>query len=244
MTAAPAAGGFRFDYVFWLRKVEELGYPAKEMELSVSALAEQGVFPRGLKVERVVRLYADDYVELAVVVLGDGMTRGVCTRVARSWRRNRLTRPLLLFTDGVDSYVVIVPGPGLEGEAKVLWLHEELYKTDRKVIESMRYRGNPEELRKAYDEEFLPYERVRQEFFEGYRSLYQEIVSRTKTILGGEAVSYAQRFLGRLMFLYFLQRKGWLKGDRRFINKIRDYFELNKLFYEALNKKNGEEGIP
>ncbi|MEM2173187.1 MAG: DNA methyltransferase [Thermoproteota archaeon] len=244
MTAAAAAERFRFDYVFWLRKVKELGYPAKEVELSVSALAEQGVFPKGLSVKRVVRLYVDDFVELAVVELGDGMTRGVCTRVARSWRRNRLTRPLLLFTDGVDSYVVIVPGPGLEGEAKVLWLHEELYKTDREVIESMRYRGNLEELRKAYDEEFLPYERVRQEFFEGYRSLYQEIVSRTKTILGGEAVSYAQRFLGRLMFLYFLQRKGWLKGDRRFINKIRDYFELNKLFYEALNRKDCEEGIP
>ncbi|MDW8093208.1 MAG: hypothetical protein RMJ06_05960, partial [Nitrososphaerota archaeon] len=172
------------------------------------------------------------------------MNRGMCTRVARNWRRNRMIRPLLVFTDGLDSYVVIVPGPGLEGEARVLWLHDELYRTDREVIESMRYRGDPESLRKAYDKEFLPHERVRQEFFEGYRALYEEIVNSTKGTLGDEASSYAQRFLGRLMFLYFLQRKGWLKGDRHFIDKIRDYLELNRLFYEALNKRDGEEGVP
>ncbi|MEM2939480.1 MAG: DNA methyltransferase, partial [Candidatus Bathyarchaeia archaeon] len=244
MIFSSTAEGFRFDYEFWLNSIRGLGYPIRDEELSVNVLSEQGVFPRGLSVRRVVRLYLDDYVELAVVELSEGMTRGLCTRVARSWKRNRLIRPLLVFTDGVDSYVVIIPGPGLEGEAKVLWLHEELYRTDREVIESMRYRGDAESLRDAYDKEFLPYERVRQEFFDGYRSLYEEIVNSTKNILGDEASSYAQRFLGRLMFLYFLQRKGWLKRDKRFIDKVRDYFELNRLFYEALNKKDGEEGIP
>ncbi|MEM2038771.1 MAG: DNA methyltransferase, partial [Nitrososphaerota archaeon] len=244
MASSEAAEGFRFDYGFWIERARELGYPVREEELSVSVLIEQGVIPKSLSAKRVLRLYLDDYVELAVVEVGEGMTRGLCTRVARSWRKNRLIRPLLVFTDGVDSYVVIIPGPGLEGEAKVLWLHEELYRTDREVIESMRYRGDAESLRDAYDKEFLPYERVRQEFFDGYRSLYEEIVNSTKNILGDEASSYAQRFLGRLMFLYFLQRKGWLKRDKRFIDKVRDYFELNRLFYEALNKKDGEEGIP
>ncbi|MEM4306072.1 MAG: hypothetical protein QXD61_08870 [Candidatus Caldarchaeum sp.] len=42
MAVAPAAERFRFDYGFWYRKVLELGYPVREMELSVSALAEQG----------------------------------------------------------------------------------------------------------------------------------------------------------------------------------------------------------
>ncbi|MEM2029298.1 MAG: hypothetical protein QXS05_07985, partial [Candidatus Bathyarchaeia archaeon] len=164
MIFSSTAEGFRFDYEFWLNSIRGLGYPIRDEELSVNVLSEQGVFPRGLSVRRVVRLYLDDYVELAVVELSEGMTRGLCTRVSRSWKRNRLIRPLLVFTDGVDSYVVIIPGPGLEGEAKVLWLHEELYRTDREVIESMRYRGDAESLRDAYDKEFLPYERVRQEF--------------------------------------------------------------------------------
>ncbi|MEM4300432.1 MAG: DNA methyltransferase, partial [Candidatus Caldarchaeum sp.] len=77
---------------------------------------------------------------------------------------------------------------------------------------------------------------VRQEFFNGYRNLYQEIVSHTEPILGGAAVSYARRFLGRLMFLYFLRGKGWLRGEGECIGGVRGYLELNKLFYE--------EGIP
>ncbi|MEM3111374.1 MAG: DNA methyltransferase, partial [Candidatus Caldarchaeum sp.] len=85
---------------------------------------------------------------------------------------------------------------------------------------------------------------VWREFFNGYGSLYQEMVSRTEPVLGAEAVSYARRFLRRLMFLYFLQRKGWLKGDEKYIDRVGGYFELNKLFYEALNRKDGEEGIP
>ncbi|MCS7127479.1 MAG: hypothetical protein NZ953_03720, partial [Thaumarchaeota archaeon] len=174
----------RFDYGFWVERARELGYPVKEEELSVRVLGEQGVFPRGLNVKRAVRLYIDDYVEFVVVELGDGMSRGMCTRVARNWKRNRLIRPLLVFTDGLDSYVVIIPGPGLEGEARVLWLHDELYRTDREVIGSMRYRGDPESLKEAYDKEFLPYERVREEFFEVYRALYEKIVNETRRVLG------------------------------------------------------------
>jgi hypothetical protein len=49
-------------------------------------------------------------------------------------------------------------------------------------------------------------------------------------VVGGEAQGYAQRWLGRLMFLYFLQRKGWLRGDRNYISGIGGYLELNKLY--------------
>ncbi|MCS6784964.1 MAG: BREX-1 system adenine-specific DNA-methyltransferase PglX, partial [Candidatus Caldarchaeum sp.] len=176
-----------------------------------------------------------------------GLSRGVCSRVARAWRRNRLIRPLLVFTDGVDSYVVVVPGPRSDADVvRVLWLHDRLYRTDLEVIESLRFRENPEELSRAYDEEFLPYERVRQEFFDGYAKFYREIMGRVNRVLKNEkeASAYAQRFLGRLMFLYFLQRKGWLNRDRRFIDKIHDYLELNKVFYEALNGRGPWKDMP
>jgi hypothetical protein len=39
-----------------------------------------------------------------------------------------------------------------------------------------------------------------------------------------EAYGYLQRFLGRITFLYFLQRKGWLDKDRAYLKK-----RLNKL---------------
>jgi len=143
----------------------------------------------------------------------------------------------------VDSFAVIVPGRGIGGEAKVLGLSDRLYRTDLDVLESMRFPGKPEELSGNYDRMFFPYEKVRNEFFEGYRTLYERVEKAVERDLKGESTSYSQRFLGRLMFLYFLQRKGWLKGNRRFIDTIKDYKELNKLFYESLNRE-GIPGIP
>jgi hypothetical protein len=55
--------------------------------------------------------------------------------------------------------------------------------------------------------------------------------------------AFAQRLMGRLMFLYFVQKKGWLNGDKRFLtgwyalarkgNYYRDVLE--PLFFETLN---------
>ncbi|MEM2233660.1 MAG: DNA methyltransferase [Nitrososphaerota archaeon] len=183
--------------------------------------------------------------EFVLLTVNDRLSRGLCTRTARNWKEKRLIRPLLIFTNNKDeSFIVIIPGRGLGGEARVLHMQGELYRTDIEVIESLRYRGDSESLKKAYDNEMLPYEKVREEFFEGYRALYEKVVNAVRDVLHDNANSYAQRFLGRLMFLYFLQRKGWLKGNRNFINTIKDYFELNRLFYESLNRKDGEEGIP
>ncbi len=227
-----------FDYDFWLRTFrDELKYPVKEERLDVSYLQKQGVVPKEIGLKRAVRLYLDEYIELAILEVAH-LSRSLCTRTARRWKEKRLIRPLLVFTDSKESYVVIVPGPGTEGMAKALGVSEVLYRTDVEAILSMQYTGDQESLKKAYDEDFLPYERVREEFFEKYRELYGKIVKAVEKIIE-EPSSYAQRFLGRLMFLYFLQRKGWLKGDRQFINKIKNYRELNEIF-DALNRKGGE----
>ncbi|MCS7144615.1 MAG: BREX-1 system adenine-specific DNA-methyltransferase PglX [Archaeoglobaceae archaeon] len=202
------------------------------------------VIPKEMEAVKAWRLYIDDYIEFALIEVKRSLTRGICIRCARKWKEKRLIRPLMIFTDGEESYVVIILGKSTGGEARVLYLHETLYRTDAEAIISMAFPGDQERLKECYDKYFLPYEKVREEFFNDYRDLYQEIVKQTEKILKEETSGYAQRFLGRLMFLYFLQRKGWLKGDKRFIDKVKDYYELNKLFYEALNKKNGEEGIP
>lgn len=230
-----------FDRDFWLEVFRKLGYPVKEEILNTEQLEQSGVIPRGV-VERAERIYQDEHIDTAILKVRK-LSRSLAVKIARNWKEKMLIRPLLIFTNERDSYVVIIPGPGTGGEARILGVSEFLYRTDVEAILSMKFTGDQESLKKAYDTSFLPYERVREEFFTRYRQLYEKIV---KTVEGEipEPSAYAQRFLGRLMFLYFLQRKGWLKGDRRFINKIRNYGELNKLFYEALNRKNGVEGIP
>jgi len=235
----------RFDFEFWVGKLRELGFPIKPVELDLSTLKETKALPSDVETSRVLRLYFDDYVEVALIDSDSSakLRRSVCTRTARSWKENRLIKPMLIFTNGVESFAVIVPGKGIGGEAKVLGLSDRLYRTDLEVLDSMRFPGKAEELSRKYDVEFFPYEKVRDEFFEGYRDLYERLEKAVRRDLKAESTSYAQRFLGRLMFLYFLQRKGWLKGNRRFIDTIKDYKELNKLFYESLNRE-GVPGIP
>jgi len=60
--------------------------------------------------------------------------------------------------------------------------------------------------------------------------------------------------MGRLMFLYFLQKKGWLAGDKKFItnwfNKTKrerkNFYQsiLKPLFFEILNRKRPNDNSP
>lgn len=106
-------------------------------------------------------------------------------------------------------------------------------------------------------------EKVTEEFFRQYRELYLElrdIIQKNidadgwvrKTFPRANAASvYAKRMLGQIVFLYFLQKKGWLgveigqgwgTGSHSFLqdlfnaNQDRDFFSdlLNPLFYDAL----------
>jgi hypothetical protein len=241
-----------FGVSFWKDALRERGYAVVEERLDLETLAKQRVVPSSHLVKGrdspclmdAILLYRDRYVEAAALVYDRLPSRGVCVRVARQWRENRLYRPLLIFTDGESCYAVIVRGAGLDGEARVLHLEDRLYRTDMEVLESIKHPGNPDELRRKYDEEFFPYEKVRDEFFNRYRELYEKVVAATRRVLGEKrAKEYAQRFLGRLMFIYFLQRKGWLNNDKNYIDKIADYRALNDLFYNKLNKEDGD-GIP
>jgi hypothetical protein len=241
-----------FGVGFWKDALRERGYTVVEERLDLETLAKQKVVPSSHLAKGrdspclmdVILLYRDKYVEAAALVYDRLPSRGVCVKVARQWRTNRLYRPLLIFTDGESCYAVIVRGAGLDGEARVLHLEDRLYRTDLEVLESIKHPGTPDELRRKYDEEFFPYEKVRDEFFNRYRELYEKVVSATKRVIGEKrAKEYAQRFLGRLMFIYFLQRKGWLNNDKNYIDKIADYRDLNDLFYKRLNKEDGD-GIP
>ena len=241
-----------FGVDFWREVLKERGYNVIQEHLDLETLVKQKVVPGSHlygqdgspKLRDAILFYRDDYVEVAALVYDRLPGRGVCVRVARQWRSRRLYRPLLIFTDGASSYAIIVRGAGLEGEARVLRLEDRLYRTDLEVLESIRHPGSPEALVKKYDEEFFPYERVRDEFFERYRELFEDIVQIVKPVLGEKrSKEYAQRFLGRLMFLYFLQRKGWLNNDKSYIDKISGFRELNILFYEKLNRPN-DDGIP
>ncbi|MCY3018489.1 MAG: Eco57I restriction-modification methylase domain-containing protein [Planctomycetota bacterium] len=85
-------------------------------------------------------------------------------------------------------------------------------------------------------------EKVTKEFFRQYHEVFEAMEERTKGVPSGEPRRlYTQRLLNRLMFAYFIQKKGWLEFDGR-KDYLRALFEraqagkedfLNERLYDA-----------
>lgn len=115
------------------------------------------------------------------------------------------------------------------------------------------------EIRSLHEQAF-DVEAVTDKFFQAYRNLFR-ILQKDLTIQTGDenwAHDYALQFLNRCMFLYFLQRKGWLGDEKEFLQVLWEsyrkpddehknsvqyqknaFFEywLQVLFFEAFNKQ-------
>lgn len=121
-------------------------------------------------------------------------------------------------------------------------------------------------------EEAFGIEKVTKEFFEKYRDLFlrvkdelDDLVKKDEKISADfqeknvETANLAKKVLGQIVFLYFLQKKGWFGvpmdqswggGDKKFlrtlfkeaVGKNKNYFNdyLEPLFYEALAKDRDE----
>ena len=130
--------------------------------------------------------------------------------------------------------------------------------------------ANPkvEDIEKAFS-----IEKVTAEFFEQYKGLYlklsEQLTGQPFFQKGSEAeraqsvARFAKKLLGQIVFLYFLQKKGWLgvdqgqawgKGPRRFMRQRFDqtvaaggnYYHdfLQYLFYEALAQDRKDQADP
>jgi len=122
-------------------------------------------------------------------------------------------------------------------------------------------------------EECFNIEKVTQEFFEKYRELYLEvketlddIVKKDRAIRedftekGVDTVDFSKKLLGQIVFLYFLQKKGWFgverdcgwgTGPKNFLRQLfeqkhgeyKNFFNdiLEPLFYEALARERDDD---
>lgn len=115
-------------------------------------------------------------------------------------------------------------------------------------------------------------EKVTKEFYEQYRKLFEALLSDLGKNRAFQIVAlknqistsdFAKKLLGQIVFLYFLQKKGWLgvpqdkpwgDGDKNFISHLykqavkksenfyNDYLEI--LFYDTLNNAHREGADP
>ena len=107
------------------------------------------------------------------------------------------------------------------------------------------------EIRKGHEESFNV-EAVTKAFFEDYKRVFKDLQNELYKQIGDAkwAHDYAQQFLSRCLFLYFIQRKRWLGGDIEFLRTFWETYQnqsqdenifvkewLNILFFEAFNNR-------
>ncbi|MBN2825483.1 MAG: hypothetical protein JXQ76_09180, partial [Campylobacterales bacterium] len=108
-------------------------------------------------------------------------------------------------------------------------------------------------------------EKVSKEFFDEYKALYQKIKFQLEpqiALFDGEAKNidlFVKKLLGRIVFIYFLAKKGWLasdeqwqNGDKGFLSSCfgkkygnySDFYSqiLQPIFFEALNNDRRQQG--
>jgi len=123
-------------------------------------------------------------------------------------------------------------------------------------LEHLHKESTLEEIKEAFS-----VEKLSNEFFREYKKLYFELcdyLNKTPQAMDETEVSlFVKKLLGRIIFLYFLQKKGWLgvpkdknwgDGDKAYMSSLYtneyktnpngvDFYEniLSKIFFDALN---------
>ncbi len=179
--------------------------------------------------------------------------------------------PFIIFTPDFKTYTFTLvekvrEGPG-EFKRKLTKLvvdSTQPYHTDKEILTSLTLSSetkNPVEVYKLFQSAFSV-EKVTKKFFTEYREVFERLVKEitkqnkhlkfTLFSRDGSVENFVKILLGRLMFLYFIQKRGWLNcfdgwgsGDKKFLfNKFQEakkdkknYFKdyLEPLFFDTLN---------
>ena len=155
--------------------------------------------------------------------------------------------------------------------------NEHTHTAQRQFYECIEKSANGEKITIEDLVQAFDIEKVSKEFFDKYKSLYLKMVDELNRLYSNDPLvhndfdkhninidDFAKKTLGQLVFLYFIQKKGWLgvkkgenwgTGDKKFLRKLFDkeseynanynnFFNdiLEHLFYEALASDRGQSG--
>lgn len=137
-----------------------------------------------------------------------------------------------------------------------------VYHTDLEVLEIIKVGPDEQDPNKIWQKhnEAFNIERVTTDFFNAYKNALnyiKEILIEQKKADSNKCHSFAQQLLSRIMFLYYIQKKGWLKWkdyqQDRYIRNLWEKYKkwknddrgkkdkfyslwLSNLFFSAFNK--------
>ena len=136
-------------------------------------------------------------------------------------------------------------------EERLRTASERLAMLDLETVSRDLFGLSPLSVQERHDDAF-DVEAVTKQFFAEYQTIFnileKDLAKQTDDAT--RAHDYALQFLNRCMFLYFIQRKGWLGNDREFLSSFWASYQrsaqnndsfvnkwLKVLFFEAFNNK-------
>ncbi len=146
----------------------------------------------------------------------------------------------------VTAYTQVLTQPDHVIVRRLLIDLDNITRTDiDSLSELFELAGKPKEIVQKFIEA-LPHKKVEEEFFTIYHTFFQAISKRLKDAFDtqDDTYKYTQRLLGRIVFLYFLQRKGWLDRNKAYLKKNSEKLNGTQLFeflyslFEKLNTEN------
>jgi len=176
---------------------------------------------------------------------------------------NEQYNPLVL----VSPLRVLLPEDGSTAKLKLRILQIDrfnVYHTDLWVLSALKLPQGESDASTIWAKHLDAFsvEKVTQEFFKTYKGIFDLLKNGLKLNNRGNIFfkdenyieTFAQRILGRLIFLYFLQKKLWLNSDKKFINNLLEMAEKEKknfytdflepLFFKVLNVERANNGSP
>jgi len=239
-----------------LRLFSKLGYQVEDEAVPLPK-TEIGFSPADARAIHSLYLLADQAGQLQVVLFE---LEEVALARLRSLAGNFLNRGgnyLLVATTDYRRLTVVNPrreGGRVKIRKLVVDTHHPT-RHDLDVLEALAADGrDPEALYRAQCEAF-DVDRVTNRFYQEYAGLFRRVEQTIRQNARGIQEfnepaylhAFTQRLLGRIMFLYFIQKKGWLAGDPRFLtNQYRatlhddgNYYArvLEPLFFDTLNRR-------
>lgn len=113
---------------------------------------------------------------------------------------------------------------------------ERLSALDIGTIHSEPSLISPLDIQKLHEKAF-DIEKVHKAFFDSFIDIYGKVVSDIRKVLPDRVPSdaLAQLFIDRLLFLYFIQKKGWLAGDCKYLyERFKSCLSEGGSYYETV----------
>ncbi|MEE8551304.1 MAG: N-6 DNA methylase, partial [Gemmatimonadota bacterium] len=243
--------------------IRALGYEPVGMAVPEAALPDFGLDPSGSLTLEVAGRHAGFTVFR--VTLPEHLDAATIRHVASAlYRRNPARRALLIFEgnglqsegDGCLVFASWGLGPG-PFRLQKLWIDPAAPRPSELDILaglSADDAATPSELALAHARA-LDREQVTRKFFNEFRRHRAELaIAMTGVPLGAERdrLDLSLILLNRLLFIYFIQRKGWLAGDSDYLRALYNSAlsagipfyrkRLKPLFFGALNRPPGSRG--